>query len=226
VKLSEIQRSFARSIKSAEPDIDFLGFIRDTAHATPLVRLEVYRSAYRIRMVESLRDDFGRVEKEIGETEFRKLAEDYLDERPSRYASLAEFSQDFPDFVRGLSPSHYRLASIDWAEILASHAQAIDFGKILLADEIQSGALYRIVQNPTLQFHSDSERPVVAFRSRVGTFTKELVPSELQVLNLFVNGQTPETLNEALTKNKIDENAVLPMISEWVGAEILYCERI
>lgn len=225
MKLSEVQRSFARSIKDAEPSGDFLNLVREASPATAKVRLDVYRAAYKIRMVESLRDDFARTEEKAGESEFQVLAESYLSETPSRYASLAEFSQGFPDFLRKKSPALYRTASIDWIEILASHARVPDADRVLSASEIQDGASYRIIRNPTLHSFTDSEGSVLAYRAKDVTFTKNLEPSEFQILELFANAQEPDSLALALAENEVDADVALPLISEWVTAEILYCER-
>lgn len=225
MKLSELQRSFARAIKNPDSAKGFLGLVRDDCHTSPSVRLEVYQSAYRIRMVESLRDDFARLEGEVGEAEFRELAEQYLGEQPSRYASLAEFSQGFPEFVRGRSPAHFGLAARDWIEILASLAAPIPPARVLSAEEIQGGAQYRIVRNPTLHPHVEAEGVVVAFRTGRGIATREFSPFEHRILSLFTEAQTADGVAELLSRNKLDENSVLPLIAEWVGAEILHCVR-
>lgn len=99
-------------------------WLRDRSSAELATRIEVYRYAYWARMIESLEDDFARCKNLLGPSIFRELARNYLAQHPSTFASLAEVSRGFPDFlatspIRSSTPGSPDLARWEWLEILS-----------------------------------------------------------------------------------------------------------
>jgi len=94
------------------------GLLQAPVRHAPL--LDVYRHAYRARLVAALRDNHGVLPRAMGDEAFEALAEAYLLAHPSRHASirwfgdrLAGFMAARPDLVP--HPAFVDLARMEWA---------------------------------------------------------------------------------------------------------------
>jgi hypothetical protein len=93
-------------------------------------RLDVYRSAYRSRLVECLADDYPALRHALGEEAFERLCHAYIAAHPSRSPSLNVFGRLLPRFVRGHDALQggflSDLARLEWALVEAVHAPSSD----------------------------------------------------------------------------------------------------
>ncbi len=131
-RLIDFQRQFKTSITAEKLSKDELELVRGSKSFSRSERVEVYRYAYRARMIEALAEDFPRVRSHLGNEPFENLVMRYLQASPSIYASLSEISRDFPAFVAGeVNRDGYvgDLARFEWATVLVSQ----------VADEVLSG---------------------------------------------------------------------------------------
>lgn len=62
-------------------------------------RLQIYRTAYYLRLLEVLAYDFGRLKTYIGEERFNQLGRAYIAAHPSYSPSILEFGHCFPEFL-------------------------------------------------------------------------------------------------------------------------------
>ncbi len=98
--------------------------IRDGADAAGLLAgdfatgLEVYRHAYRARLVAALTDNFTVLARALGDDAFDALGRAYLDARPSQHPSIRWFGHELADFM----------ATAD--EDLVPHASLVDFARM------------------------------------------------------------------------------------------------
>lgn len=98
--------------------------IRDGADATGLLAgdhalgLEVYRHAYRARLVAALTDNYTVLARALGDEAFDALGRAYLDARPSQHPSIRWFGHQLADFM----------AEAD--EDLVPHASLVDFARM------------------------------------------------------------------------------------------------
>jgi len=98
--------------------------IRDGADAAgllagePALGLEVYRHAYRARLVAALTDNFTVLARALGDEIFEALGQAYLAARPSRHPSIRWFGHELADFM----------ATAD--EALVPHASLVDFARM------------------------------------------------------------------------------------------------
>lgn len=83
-------------------------------------RLEIYASAYRLRLLEALDGDFVALKTHVGPERFEEIARAYIDAHPSDHYSLRHFGRHMADFLAATDP--YRnepllaeLATFDWA---------------------------------------------------------------------------------------------------------------
>ncbi len=95
-------------------------------------RLDVYRSVYRARLVECLREDYPVLASAIPGPNFEELAHDYIRRHPSSSTNLNAFGCFLPSFCRDAAPlrgSPHRgffseLAELEWALVEAIHAES------------------------------------------------------------------------------------------------------
>lgn len=98
--------------------------IRDGADAAGLLAgdfatgLEVYRRAYRARLVAALTDNFTVLARALGDEAFDALGRAYLDARPSRHPSIRWFGHELADFM------------VAAGEELVPHASLVDFARM------------------------------------------------------------------------------------------------
>ncbi len=67
-------------------------------------RLAVYSNAYIWRLVDALAQEFGLLAKFLGDEAFTELAEAFVDANPSRFYSIAKFSEPFIPFLTTTAP--------------------------------------------------------------------------------------------------------------------------
>lgn len=189
-------------------------------------RLKIYQEAYHIRLKESLMEDFTRVEEKVGHEEFKKIIHEFISSHPSVYITLAEYSQNFPFFLKNISGELYELAQIDWIEIMAYYTQEISKEKLLTPTEVQSGQRFQFVLNPTLFTFTGETEITMAFRREEEVFLKTIQKSEWRLLDLVRNNKDPLDFACALENEHLDLELISNLISNWIKEEIIFCERV
>jgi len=90
-------------------------------------RLNIYYQAYRLRLIDAMRNDFPALEKYLGEEKFIELANDYITQHPSHNPSLRWLSEHVVKFLR----THHNwnkklewqeLAAFEWAQVMVFDA--------------------------------------------------------------------------------------------------------
>lgn len=80
--------------------------------------MEIYRNAYRGRLVSALEVSFERTRRWTGEDAFQAAARQYVLTRPPTSWTLDDYGADFPDLLSGLfvgDPEVAELAAMEWA---------------------------------------------------------------------------------------------------------------
>jgi hypothetical protein len=135
VKLAEIERQVQAAILSAQ--IEVPGFL--VGGGEEARRLEVYRNAYRLRLIEALAADYPKLCRWLGEEAFAELARGYLAIFPSRERSLRWVGKHLPKFLHSAPPWQerpelYELAQFEWELGLAfdcADAEPLGFEPLL-----------------------------------------------------------------------------------------------
>lgn len=101
--------------------------IVDTRKVSAETRLAIYSNAYRARLLEALIINYPVLSQYLGEEDFEKLGNEYIDAYPSTYRSIRWFGDKLSQFLR--ASSHYsswpflsELAQFEWAMTLAFDA--------------------------------------------------------------------------------------------------------
>jgi hypothetical protein len=102
--------------------------VRPSATLSGAERLDIYRQAYRSRLIECLADDYPAVRHALGEKDFDDACRSFIDEHPSRSPSLNHYGRPFAAFLRGrrhpLATFAADLAILEWALVEVIHAGA------------------------------------------------------------------------------------------------------
>lgn len=226
LKLCDIQRILAKAIVDGECSTEISGFVSDSPPIAINKRIEIYQQAFEIRMLESLKDDFESVLDKVGDFEFNKIAKQYIALHPSRYASLAEFSKRFPEFVKNISEELFEMASVDWIQILSFYAKNMDPSKLLTVDQVASGAQFRLLTNPSLNTFVGKTKISISYKSSETVYVKEISDEEFQVLSLLNEPLGIEALAMKIENNNLNVEVLQTHISNWIKNEIIFCERV
>ncbi len=126
----------------------------------PAARLDIYRYAYRARLVECLADDYPALQYALGADAFEALCHEYIQRHPSSSPSLNFYGRHMATFCRSeaMEPFPLRrfaadLAALEWALVEALHARVAD---ALSPDELQAipverWALARLPPSPAVR---------------------------------------------------------------------------
>ncbi len=114
--LENIQAAFSDGVFGAERTI--LGELKSGVGLDTVRRFDIYRDAYRGRLVDALRDTFGHTATYVGDDQFREMALEYVEGHPPRHYSIRWYGDAFPEWVGAAHPQDpdvAELASLDWA---------------------------------------------------------------------------------------------------------------
>lgn len=117
-----------RAVDAASPE----RLVTAGPHLSAKERLDIYRSAYRARLVECLLDDYPVLAKTIGDREFEALAEAYIERHPSSSPNLNAYGRHMASLCEERRsadldlPSGFasELAKLEWAIVEVIHAEA------------------------------------------------------------------------------------------------------
>ena len=90
-------------------------------------RLGIYSAAYRLRLRESLQTDFPTLQRLLGDANFEKLSQEYLEMHPSTSPNIRWFGANLAQFLKSTHPYNeqeflYEIARLEWAMTLAFDA--------------------------------------------------------------------------------------------------------
>lgn len=157
--------------------VDASALTLETSNFSQQERLQIYHAAYRLRLIDTLRNDYPAVEAYIGDDEFIALTREFIAEHPSHHPSLRWLGEKLPNFLR--RHAHWKehievieLAEFEWRQVMAFDAADTPLANI---DELRTLSPEQWM-----------------------TLRLELHPS-LQLIDCYSNAPT---LWNALTKNK------------------------
>lgn len=117
-------------------------------------RLDIYHHAYRLRLMDVLKNDYPALALLLGENDFEKMLLDYIAQHPSQHPSLRWLGAHLPGFLRSYTPWREQvhlceLAAFEWTQI------AVFDGENALAKNLDDLRLLDAEHWPQLQlrFH-------------------------------------------------------------------------
>lgn len=119
---ADVQRWMVSAITGAEVDAaNPERHVLPNERMTAAERLDVYRSAYRARLVECLRDDYPVLAHAKGDDAFEALCLAYMEKHPSTNPNLNFFGRFMPSFCD--TPFERELATLEWSLVEVLHAE-------------------------------------------------------------------------------------------------------
>ena len=116
--LDELQHQFqAHLLVGGRP---LPGLVVDGGRLDAAARLEIYREAYGLRLIEALQADYRGLHHLLGDQRFAEVARNYILAHPSKHRSVRWFGAQLPEFLaedasHGDIPVLAELATFDWA---------------------------------------------------------------------------------------------------------------
>ncbi len=155
-------------------------------------RLHIYHQAYRLRLLDALRNDYPALEAFIGEDNFVVLTNDFIAANPSQHPSLRWLGEKLPQFIREHSTWNSQVAAIELAEFEWAQVMAFDAADIQCATLSDARALApEQWMNMGIQFH----------------------PS-VQSLNFYTNA--PQVWNKLIKDNEVITAELYPHANTWL----------
>jgi putative DNA-binding protein len=131
----------------------------DDIESTPMLsakgRMDIYASAYKLRLKEAITTDYDKLASYLGDEQFDQLMEQYIEQYPSHTTSLRYFSIKLPELVRDEEPFNqiaelYEIACIERAfsdSFDAKDRQFVVQDDLINLPEEAWGTLHFIFQN-------------------------------------------------------------------------------
>lgn len=118
--LPHLQNAFQGFLLHANDADDIANSIVSDAKASSQQRLDIYAHAYRMRLSETLEQDFEALHTLLGDDQFHALCLSYLQAHPSQHYSLRYLGQHMSSFLRthdlyARQPVLAELAAFEWA---------------------------------------------------------------------------------------------------------------
>lgn len=143
MNLKQIQQEFKRLVKSPNSleELSTVLPVQDTNPRFPILkRIGVYKNAYRIRIQESLQEDFPKTFKLLPKP-LKPLIMEFTNQYPSNTFTLSNYSEYFPKFIseKFRDDSYLQnLAYFEWYTCLVQYGQRcpdIDFAELTQKSE-------------------------------------------------------------------------------------------
>jgi len=115
--LMNLQIKFQSYLINSENDIN--SDIEETKKVSASTRLQIYRNAYRFRLIEALASNYPILQKYLGDELFQELATLYINAHPSTFKSIRWFGDQLENFLQGHDkysefPYLAELSKLEW----------------------------------------------------------------------------------------------------------------
>lgn len=221
--LAEIQSKIQDAIQSGVAPDSLLHLILEKPPLTIADRIGIYQDAYFIRLTESLKDDFPECLDLMGFADFESALTEFIRTHPSKVRNLAEYSADFPEFLRTRYPEIHETARKEWLTILS--LQAGEPRKKITAEEVAQGLPFLVARHPSSIIHSQSVVHTLAYRSLGSVHMVRINAGSAALLDFLETGRSLSDIQIFAQKQQISENELTSLLAEWISKEIIYCEE-
>ena len=188
MKLDQLQDHFFEWVAGSDeiPDAQAAEVVNGGA-LEPSTRVGVYAEMYWLRMRDTLRDDFPRVVKALGDEAFDVLVAKYIKAHPSRHFSLGHLGRSFAEFLADQDPALSRIAALEWAEaraFVAADSPVVDASELAAINE-ETFARVRLTPAPSLSLLKGG---TVVWRRGLEVFHVDVPAAEARSLESLLSG--------------------------------------
>lgn len=219
--------------------VDASALTLETPSFSKQERLQIYHEAYRLRLIDALRNDYPALEAYVGDDEFIALAIEFIAEYPSHHPSLRWLGETLPNFLH--NHVHWKehievveLAEFEWRQVMAFDAADTSLTTI---DELRTlppeqWMILKLELHPSLQLmHCYSNAPTLWNSLNLLTRDKTAIAIELtqtaqawlmwrenlQVVYRPIDTAEAWALNAFLTQKNFAD--VCEGLCEWIATE-------
>lgn len=242
---ADVQRWMVSAITGAEVDAaNAAAYVIPNERMTAFERLDVYRSAYRARLIECLLDDYPVLAHALGEDAFESLCLGYMEKHPSTNPNLNFFGRHMASYcAEQKSAFEQELATLEWSLVEVLHAEAAkpldpaalqaipvdDWARALLVRseavrlhhfEYPVNAYFQAVRGDDLSPEIPTAKPgaVLVYRKDHAIWRQELQPVPAQIVGALLEGKTiGDALDPIEDDGTVGSNLML-WFKEWVEA--------
>jgi hypothetical protein len=154
--LKDIQKHFQNYLIKHNAKI--IKEIESTAKMPAKRRLDIYRDAYYLRLLEILEEEYPVLRILIGDKDFQFLARAYIDATPSHFRSIQYFARKLPIFIKTYPDLQQQTALAEmamWECLLAESFEASDDAMITVNEmatiPLEKWPTMRIIFHPSLR---------------------------------------------------------------------------
>lgn len=133
LNLRELQIAFQDYLLTQK--ITIQSEITSTKKVAVETRLEIYREAYYLRLLEVLQQDYETLHTVLGDEQFNQLGRNYIQAYPSKYRSIRWFSQYLPDYINQTSNQDFLYELAQFEHLLTESFDAKN-GTVVTIDEM------------------------------------------------------------------------------------------
>lgn len=148
-------------------------------------RIKIYSTAYYLRILETMKDNYPRLLEKMGEEAFATLIGDYLLAHPPSNYSLNHIDQDFVTFIR--DPALADIALYEKTRIesfLSRDSQSMTLNMLqqVPADKWMGLELKLIPSCILVEFRREEEKPLLFFRPEYDVQYRPVDETEIQLI--------------------------------------------
>lgn len=163
-----------------DKDEDASDITLETPQFSKHERLHIYHTAYRLRLIEALGNDYPALQAHVGDEQFTTIAEAFIAKHPSHHPSLRWFGKKLPDFLRNHETWKAKIELAELAEFEWQQAMAFDAADTTLASMDDLRALLP-EQWMTLRLRFHPSVQTMHFFSNAPTLWQSLIHSEASI---------------------------------------------
>lgn len=226
-ELKEIQKIIQSAIQNNLELSQALELLLVKPPLSSTQRMMIYQDAYLMRLKESLTDDFERVQSQLNSpAQFEKIIHSFIIQCPSTVRNIAEYSEDFPFFLKDHYPDLFESALCDWYSLVAIKMPDVKKDSILSFKEIQNGLSFRIrAFCSTIPFETPDQNYITLKKDGEIQIHKISV-KEYELIRYLSQSQTMDNFIEQAQRLKIEDEDIAKKINEWITQFVIYCERV
>ncbi|MHB1948229.1 MAG: HvfC/BufC N-terminal domain-containing protein [Gammaproteobacteria bacterium] len=153
--LINIQNKFQSYLMTSECAIN--SEIEETNKISADTRLDIYRNAYRLRLIDALASNYPVLQKYMGDDCFQELALLYIDSHPSQFRSIRWFGNQLENFLREHDkyaefPLLAELSKLEWHMTLTFDAPDLELINIETVVQIppDNWTMMRFIPHPSV----------------------------------------------------------------------------
>lgn len=224
LSLREVQKEFFNSVLNQNTSQELKKWITPKPSLSIENRVKIYQDAYRVRIHESINDDFMELKSQVGSKRFDSIVQSFVKENPSKVKNLAEFSRQFSDYLSLKYPDFKDAGLIAWTEIVSNYLP--DPENILSTDQITLNDNCIIVVHPACQILKLENKINLFHRMQDEIQRKFLTEIEYDFFEFLSIDRSLQEITSYIEDHKINSNQLLCLISDWLANSIIYCKKI